>query len=125
MQEPPAHTERRPVLVPRVRQGKPAVKGALDPTVVHRIVRANLGEVRHCYHRGLARNPTLEGRVVIQLVVRPDGSVPVAVVAKSTLRDSRVASCIARAVERWRFPKPPGCGTVMVDQSFVLEPGTP
>jgi hypothetical protein len=123
---PLAHTARHTTRVPRVRTGKPAVKGALDSDRVRRVVRSNLDAVRHCYREGLARNPSLEGRVVIGFVVGAVGEVPVAHVARSTLRGSRgsgVAACIASAVRGWRFPKPPGCGSVLVEQSFVLALG--
>jgi hypothetical protein len=36
------------------------------------------------------------------------------------VKDSNVGSCIASAVRRWQFPKPPGGGTVIVTYPFVL-----
>ncbi|MCA9707259.1 MAG: AgmX/PglI C-terminal domain-containing protein [Myxococcales bacterium] len=107
--------------VPRVRQAKVKVIGALDKDIVRRIVRAHINEVRHCYNQGLARRPDLRGRVEIQFTVGPTGSVPVSVVAESSLADSRVGQCIAKAAKRWKFPKPVGGSNAVVNYPFVLE----
>ncbi len=109
--------------VPQVRQAKASVKGALDKDIIRRIVRAHINEVRHCYNQGLVRDPNLKGRVAVQFTIGPTGKVPVAVVAQSSLKDSSVANCVAKAVKRWTFPKPQGGGNVVVTYPFVLEPG--
>ncbi|MCA9711505.1 MAG: TonB family protein [Myxococcales bacterium] len=108
--------------VPRVRQAKAAVKGSLDKDIIRRIVRAHINEVRYCYNQGLVKDPSLEGRVAVQFTISPAGSVPVAVVADSSIKDENVAKCIAKAVKRWKFPKPAGGGNVVVTYPFVLSP---
>ena len=107
----------------RVTETTATVKGALDKDIVRRVVRAHLGEVRSCYNDGLARDPTLTGTVAIQFTIGPEGSVPVAVVARDNLGMRDVGTCIARAVKRWRFPKPQGGGNVVVTYPFRLVPG--
>ena len=109
--------------VPRVRQAKAQVKGALDKDIIRRIIRNHINEVRFCYNQGLARDPNLKGRVAIQFTIGPTGQVPVAVVAQSSVKDKNVSNCIAKAVKRWKFPKPPGGGNAVVTYPFVLEPG--
>ncbi len=109
--------------VPRVRAAKASVKGALDKDIIRRIVRAHINEVRFCYNQGLVKDPTLEGKVSIQFTIGPTGKVPAAVVASETLGDKNVANCIAKAVKRWKFPKPSGGGNVVVTYPFKLEPG--
>ncbi len=109
--------------VPRVRQAKATIKGTMDKDIIRRIVRAHINEVRYCYNQGLARDPNLKGRVSIQFNIGPTGSVPVAVVADSSIKDTNVSNCIAKAVKRWQFPKPPGGGSAVVTYPFVLEPG--
>ncbi|HET6582163.1 MAG TPA: AgmX/PglI C-terminal domain-containing protein, partial [Nannocystaceae bacterium] len=111
----------RGVRVPSVRMAKAAVTGALDKDLVRRIVRAHLDEVRYCYHLGLVRDPKLRGRIVIQFTIGPTGKVAAAVVQSTTLSDRAVAQCAARAVRRWRFPKPAGGGNVIVSHPFVLQ----
>jgi tetratricopeptide (TPR) repeat protein len=109
--------------VPRVRQAKAEVKGALDKDIVRRIVRAHVNEVRHCYNQGLARNPNLKGRVYTQFVIGATGKVRSSVTGQSTVEDKNVGRCIAKAAKRWKFPKPKGGGNVIVTMPFVLDPG--
>lgn len=109
--------------VPQVRQATAQVKGALDKDIIRRVVRAHINEVRHCYNQGLVRDPNLNGRVAVQFTIGPTGSVPVAVVQQSSIKDKNVANCVASAVKRWKFPKPQGGGNVVVTYPFVLSPG--
>jgi hypothetical protein len=109
--------------VPQVRVAKAAVKGAMDKDIIRRIVRAHINEVRYCYNQGLTKNPNLEGRVKVQFTIGPTGQVPVAVVSEKTISDNNVAQCIAKAVKRWKFPRPQAGGNVVVTYPFVLQPG--
>jgi hypothetical protein len=109
--------------VPRVRVAKAQVKGSLDKDIIRRIVRAHINEVRYCYNQGLTKDPNLEGRVKVQFTIGPTGAVPVAVVAEAAIKDNNVAQCIAKAVKRWKFPRPPQGGNVVVTYPFVLQPG--
>ena len=109
--------------VPRVRQATANVKGAMDKDIIRRIVRAHINEIRYCYNQGLVRDPNLKGRVKVQFTIGPTGQVPVAVVQESSLKDNNVAQCVAKAVKRWKFPRPQGGGNVVVSYPFVLSPG--
>ncbi len=110
--------------VPRVRQAKAKVSGALDRTIIRRIVRAHINEVRHCYNQGLVSDPSLSGRVVVQFVIGATGAVLTSLVGDdSTLPDTTVSQCVAKVVKRWHFPKTPGGGNVVVRYPFVLSPG--
>ena len=109
--------------VPKVRQAKANVQGALDRDIIRRIVRAHINEVRSCYNAGLTKNPNLEGRVAVNFVITGTGKVGSSVVQESTLKDSKVANCVAKAVKRWKFPKPRGGGNVIVTYPFNLSPG--
>jgi len=95
----------------------------MDKDVIRRALREHLPEVRACYEAGLAQDPTIKGRVSIQFNIGPTGGVNVAVVAESTVKDSNVSNCIAKAVKRWTFPKPRGGGNVIVTYPFNLTPG--
>ncbi|MEM6293254.1 MAG: AgmX/PglI C-terminal domain-containing protein [Myxococcota bacterium] len=108
---------------PIVRATKSVVRGALDKDIIRRVVKNHINQVRHCYNEGLVRDPTLRGRVKVQFSIGATGKVPMAVVAETSLKDKNVGNCIAKAVKRWRFPKPDGGGTVMVTYPFVLNPG--
>lgn len=108
---------------PGVRVAKSTIRGALDKDIVRRVVRAHINQVRHCYNQGLVRDPTARGKVAIQFTIGQTGKVPLAVVSETTLKDKAVGNCIAKAVRRWKFPRPDGGGNVMVTYPFVLNPG--
>jgi len=109
--------------VPRVRQAKIKVSGALDRDIVRRIARAHINEVRFCYQQGLARNPTIAGRVQVDFVIGRRGRVEDSVIQATSLTDVDVTRCIAKAVRRWKFPTPRGGGIVRVEMPFVFNPG--
>lgn len=109
--------------IPRVRQAEASINGGLDKDIVRRIIRVHVNEVRRCYNQGLARDPSLEGRVTIAFTVGPTGKVTESKVESTTLDDEAVGTCTAKAVKRWKFPKPPGGGNAVVTYPFVLEPG--
>lgn len=94
----------------------------IDPDMVRRSVRANINDTRRCYDRGMARDPTLTGRVSIQIHIKETGAVKETAVKETTLRDPAVGFCIAAAIRKWKFPRPER-GPVIIDYPFVLEPG--
>lgn len=108
---------------PQVRRGKATIKGTIDKDVIRRIVRNHHNEVRHCYNQGLARNPNLSGRVAVMFTIGPSGLVPTAAVSENTTGNTNVANCVAKAVRRWKFPKPASGGSAMVTYPFSFTPG--
>ncbi|MBL9100665.1 MAG: energy transducer TonB [Myxococcales bacterium] len=109
--------------MPLVRQAKSTVEGPLDKDIIRRVVRAHINEIRRCYNQGLALEPTLAGRVVVEFTVRGDGSVRDSAVTSSTINDADVDACIAAAARRWRFPRPERDEPVTVAYPFVFAPG--
>ncbi len=106
--------------VPDARAGKAEIQGSLDKDLIRRVVRAHINEVRYCYNQGLSKDPNLKGRVAVQFQIGSTGKVPSAIVSETDVKDGGVGNCIAQAVRRWQFPKPPGGGTVIVTYPFVL-----
>lgn len=109
--------------VAKVRQAAAEIEGSLDKDIIRRIVRAHINEIRYCYNQGLHKDPKLAGRVTIELTIAANGTVSASDVADSTVADEAVGTCAAKAVKRWKFPKPEDGGTVVVKYPFVLEPG--
>lgn len=109
--------------VPRIRQGKATVGPALDKDIVRRIVRAHINEVRHCYNQGLVKDPDLAGEVKVNFTIGATGKVEKSKVKSTTVADPRVGICVAKAVKRWKFPKPTGGAKVSVNYPFHLSPG--
>ena len=38
------------------------------------------------------------------------------------MKDAGVGRCVAKAVKRWKFPRPPGGGMVLVTYPFNMDP---
>jgi len=106
--------------VSTVAHGQPEVQGNLDRDIIRRIIRAHINEVRSCYNAALTSDPTSAGRVAISFVITGKGKVGQSVVQENTTADTKLGTCIAKAVKRWTFPKPRGGGDVTVTYPFVL-----
>jgi len=96
------------------------VYGSLSKEQIRRVVRRNIGQIKHCYEKGLFGRPDLEGRVSVKFTIDGMGGVTHSVVNASTLRHGGTEQCIARAVRRWTFPQPKGGGIVIVSYPFQL-----
>ncbi len=103
---------------------KASVEGPLAKELVREVVKAHIGEVRHCYNEGLAHDPELGGSVVVEFVIDEHGDVvESSILGKGTdLADRKVSRCITKAIERWKFPKPEE-GEAVVTYPFILSPG--
>ena len=106
--------------LPRVRMGATRVTGRLPPESVARVVQAHRARFRACYERGLARDPSLEGRVAVRFTIRRDGRVESAQAATRLAGGDDVTQCITRAFVGMQFPEPPEGGVVDVLYPFVL-----
>lgn len=100
--------------------------GGMDKNVIRQVVRSHIADVRTCYNTGLGKDPKLAGRVTINFVIGPNGTVDRSVVDSSELSGElgrEVSACIAAVVEQWKFPSPRGGGNVIVTYPFHLNPG--
>jgi hypothetical protein len=109
---------------PVLRMGDVTVSGRLPPEVIRRIVRQNFGRFRHCYEQGLQREPTLGGKVVLELVIGTDGSVSQVRDGGSPLTDKAVVACMLKHLHALSFPQPEG-GVVKVRYPLELSPPDP
>jgi hypothetical protein len=98
-----------------------AGSGNLSSSNVAAVFRRREGDIRRCYERGLARNPSLGGRLVIQLTVGDGGRVDDVTLRENEL-GSDVGTCVVGALRRWRFDAPSG-GSVFVQKAYILAPG--
>ncbi len=108
-----------------VRELPPVAQGdamsSIDKDLIRRIVRSHLGEVRKCYEEGLARDPTLKGRVVISFTIGKSGRVVTSTLRSSDLADATVGECIANTAIGWKFYENSSI-SVVVYYPFVLSP---
>jgi len=101
--------------------GVPMVLGSLDKELIRRVIRAHANEIRYCYELELAKNPGLWGKVSVNFVISPTGSVQSAKVKETTINNQNVENCIVGKIKGWRFPEPKGGGIVIVTYPFVLK----
>ncbi len=86
-----------------------------------RTFQPHLAEVSRCYRQGLARTPSLAGRVVLRLQVMPNGRLENVRADDQSLGDATVARCIEAAAKDWRV-EPLADTPVSVAYPLVLEP---
>jgi hypothetical protein len=105
---------------PGVGAGDPIILGALDKSLIDRVVKSHLAQIRYCYQRELAKNPKLFGKIVVKFVISKDGAVSSATTKSSTMKNPIVEQCVNARFLRMRFPKPKGGGIVIVSYPFVF-----
>jgi DNA-directed RNA polymerase subunit RPC12/RpoP len=91
-----------------VREGRLTVSGRIPASEISGVVRKNFGRFRLCYEQGLARTPSLQGRITVRFVIGRDGGVSNVSHGDSNLGDARVVSCVLSAFYGLSFPPPPG-----------------
>lgn len=110
-----------PVSAPAPRDltvGVASVRGDLDRDAIGRSVRARKSAVRACYEKQLAREPDLEGTVVVTFTVSGDGTVTA--VTATGLGNAEVEACIAGVVRGIQFPASGTETEIAVRYPFVL-----
>ena len=99
-----------------------SVQGSLDRSIIAKIIKKHLNQIRHCYQKELNKNPNLYGKIVIKFTIGGNGRVTRASVANTTMRNVSVEDCVARVIKHIMFPKPKGGGIVVVSYPFVFKP---
>jgi hypothetical protein len=106
----------------QMRAGALTVGDGLDKNIVRRFFRRSLPRLRFCYEKALAANPKLAGTTVLNLKIKPDGSVTS--VKASGLGNKTVETCMIGATRAIQFPKPKNGATVAVNIPFTLSSQT-
>lgn len=101
--------------------GQAVIMGALDRSVIDAYIRRNLAKIRWCYEKELNKDPKLFGRIVINFIISATGAVSSSKVARTTMGNSTVESCVADQIKKIRFPAPKGGGIVIVNYPFVFK----
>ncbi|MBN2497580.1 MAG: TonB family protein [Deltaproteobacteria bacterium] len=104
----------------RARVGAACVMGSLSTDSIRRVIRMRSAEIKSLYERQLKSNPMLAGKVVLRLVIGPDGRVVKAEVQSSTLGEEEFEQALLNIASRWRFPALPGGGQVVVSYPFIF-----
>ena len=105
---------------PTVQPLPPTVTGPLEKDLVIRIIKRNLNQLRYCFESNLTRNPGLQGTLVIDLIITPEGTVAATKLGSSSLNDANTEGCFVARAKTWMFPK--SSGQVTVVYPFLLQP---
>jgi hypothetical protein len=93
--------------------------GGLEREDIRRVVSSARLPVQRCYERALVKNPSLEGKLVVELVIGPSGAVTSA--RGEEFPDAAVVSCVTAELKKLQFPPPQGGGQVVVKYPFVFK----
>ena len=96
--------------------------GSLDRSIISGKVKEVLSDIKTCYDEGLAEQPDLTGRVVVEMVIGKDGMVSSAESdpEKTTLDSTEVIDCVTGTIAQLEFPPPEGDGIVIVVYPFAF-----
>jgi hypothetical protein len=105
----------------RIASGPP-VTNYIPPEIIMRPVRKRIGCMRQCFEAGLAKQPTLGGRIAFQFVVEGDGWVRNVKVRESELGAPDVEECMRTELVGLEYPAPAGGQRITVVYPMVFAP---
>jgi len=98
----------------------PEIDGAPDCGKVAGVVKTRMRALNDCYERELKKNPSLAGKISIQVTVEEDGRVSDARIEGNSMGDAAVADCILSRLRNMRFPKRDSGGSCSIVYPFVF-----
>ncbi len=90
---------------PRVVETEPELQDQLDDSDVLSVLRSNRRDVKRCLKAQASADPSLEGTMTVELVIRRSGRPKGVRVREDKFKRSAVGTCMRSAVKKWRFPK--------------------
>jgi TonB family protein len=96
--------------------------GGLTQVEIMGVIRAGLPMIRNCYVKRLKAKKQLSGQLKTFWIINANGTVDTAEVVESTVKDTRLASCVVKVIQGWKFPKPRGTEPVSVNYPFIFNP---
>lgn len=108
-------------LTVKVERGTPLVSGALDASVIDKVVGMNsFSVITYCYEKEYAKNPKLFGSVTVKFTIDKDGRVSNAETKSTTLNNKVVEDCVCARFLRLKFPVPKDGGTVVISYPITF-----
>lgn len=103
---------------------------SLPPPNAEMVERENIRAVmlgqsrafRRCYELRLLHDPKLQGRLLIDFTIQPDGSAAELHTAVNTLSDPEVASCVEEQIRGLTFPRPADKQPIPISYPFTFSP---
>ena len=85
-------------------------------------LQLKLPEVIQCYEAQLEKDPTLAGRLEIELEIGGDGAVSRGQLLVNEVGSPLLEVCIVRTLTAWTFPAPPNREPLMLQIPFDFTP---
>jgi periplasmic protein TonB len=70
---------------------------------IERVFQKNKGSIFNIYNRELRKDPTLQGKVVFELTIAPDGSVTSCVIVSSELGNKKLEKRLVSKIRKFKF----------------------
>jgi len=101
--------------------GGQVIMGALDKSVIDRVIKQHWPEILDYYQEQKAVNPELAtGRIVVKFVITKDGTVSSAKIEESELDNDLIEHHVCACFEQMVFPSPTGGGFMVVSYPIML-----
>ena len=72
---------------------------------IERIFQQQKGAIFNLYHRALRKNPSLSGKVVVELTIAPGGEVTAVKIISSELGDKKLERKLELKIKMFKFSK--------------------
>jgi hypothetical protein len=95
--------------------------GEFDQRAVVRMIQTRRAQITACYEHAILSDPTLRGRIEIQMTIEESGSVSGVRTVENGMGSDTVARCIETRVRGFRFTPGPTGGSVQFRFPFVFE----
>jgi hypothetical protein len=100
------------------------VSGAIDKSIIQKVVFLSVPAIRQCYQKQLLLEPTLRGELTVHFSITPKGIVGMALLDGPGL-SPKVDSCVTQIFAKMRFPEiDDSSRRVTVYYPFSFEPPT-
>lgn len=97
-----------------------AKKGCRTKPSIQKTIRTSMKKIRFCYEKELMKKPSLEGKLVAEFTINPDGAVSVVKVPTNSVSPT-VGSCVEKVMMRLRFKGEDECnGYTTVKYPFIF-----
>ena len=70
---------------------------------IERVFQKNKGAIFNIYNRELRKDPSLQGKIVVELTIQPDGSVSDCIIISSELKHARLESRLISKIKSFSF----------------------
>lgn len=95
--------------------------GEFDQQVVVRMIQRRRAQITACYEHAILSDPSLRGRIEIQMTIEENGSVSGVRTVDNRMGSDVVSRCIESRVRGFRFTPGPTGGSVQFRFPFVFE----